>query len=1266
MYEKKLLYWPMKKGTLGQICGLTFFGKKCRSLALLSLALLAVGGLNAAPVVKTLSGGPSAANLNSSSGYSDGNTASEVQFNTPSGMSLDSSGTLLVIADRDNNAIRIVDLAGTETYTFGVSDTNLLNKPVGVVVDGADNVFVLNRGNGSNGTVVEFDGAFGDLIATNIAGLTNATGIALDSAGNIYVTIKSNTLIKVTAPGVSSVVTTIPIVGVQLQGIVVKENGLIAACDSGRNGIYLIDPANGLVTTNAGFHGAGDFPNGTTQASKANAKFNQPMNVAETGDGGLIVTDFGNNRVKYVRASDGAVFNIYGCASNYWYTGVGANYPGWYDGTVSTTGDVLGGVEARLPFGVVFASDGTIYVSEDYYHIIRSVTGTGLALPPSPPPPPPSPKIGWFDYEGDLNLGFYTVLHPISSFTFNNDRLLAIDPGTNGVQTFFTAGVTGTVPDPSPTNGAATPPSYQDGLTFVTPLPVTTVPDLTIKAVNISGKQSSPIVSARIKFVAGNPLIVGNNAASFTISDVTTNVTIYYTIDGTDPTNTGANFIVLTNGNSPLLSLNASSNLTFKARAFKPGYQTSGVTLQTFSPDSFHPNSITFGASSGEPSSSFIARPGQFFYAPVTLQLLPNFDKMYSLQFNVAVTNGFTNILTGSGAIPKIVNGAGIDFFPMLMTKVSPGEGRYFPPADGNWYLTLPNLTPISPTASNTVPTMFVNTNNNLLGIGWLYRTGFKYKFSDTNGNAFLDFDTTAQDLISYSIVHDTLFLKANGIVAVGAYSFQVPLNATNGDQYFIQIGSPSATSDGVGANGSSIFLAPPALSQAVTVGSPAYLVGDVAPFRWLNAGDFGNTNLDNSDVMQVYQSGVALVNLPPANSDLYAAMDSAGSIGVYDSTKGYYTNAYSYTNSYGAGSLTNLWDGNDSTINTNVFGDGILDINDLYVTFRRSLDPSLLWFKRFWTNGQFVAVTNQNYAYNSNSPHLLLPQKSGGSGSVLTPLAAGGQPSYLNSSVVFSAGDAVAGANSTIQIPINATVLGSYPLRVLALNLTVHPLDGSPAITQQVTFTPSAAIGSPSITLSKNPANFTAAWLNSGISGLSGTANIGTLTVTVPTNATSSSSYAVHFDFGSGSPNGIAVFPNQKFTGIITTTARTNSYFNDGIPDSWRLRWFGTIYNALSQSNAVATGDGISNWKKFIAGVDPTVPGSFPKVNPKSTVNAGYNATIHWPTVVGKKYAIERSTTLFSGNWSILATNTGTGGDMEFNDTNTSNAKFYRVRILP
>jgi len=216
------------------------------------------------------------------------------------------------------------------------------------------------------------------------------------------------------------------------------------------------------------------------------------------------------------------------------------------------------------------------------------------------------------------------------------------------------------------------------------------------------------------------------------------------------------------------------------------------------------------------------------------------------------------------------------------------------------------------------------------------------------------------------------------------------------------------------------------------------------------------------------------------------------------------------------------------------------------------------------------------------------------------------------------------------------------------------------------VQFTQSAAVlGTPAITASTGNGNYSAVWLNSTNAGLTGTVTIGTLTVTIPSGASSNAAYAIHFDHASGSPNGIASFPKQVLTGLITLASRTNSSYGDGIPDSWRLRWFGTTNNYLSQSNACPAGDGINSWKKFVAGVDPNTANDLPSIRSK-TVPSGSTSAIHWPSVSGKQYVIERSGSLFSGSWSAITTNTGTGSDMEFDDNSTNTVKFYRVRILP
>jgi hypothetical protein len=138
-------------------------------------------------------------------------------------------------------------------------------------------------------------------------------------------------------------------------------------------------------------------------------------------------------------------------------------------------------------------------------------------------------------------------------------------------------------------------------------------------------------------------------------------------------------------------------------------------------------------------------------------------------------------------------------------------------------------------------------------------------------------------------MAHDTFFNQSGGKVILGGFNFRArDQRRHQGQTYQIQIGRPSATSDGIGMPGSSVFIFTPTNGSLaggainaiknVTMGQRKYIVGNVYPFRWFNAGDFGNTNLQNADVEQVFESAIYGSNYPPApGSDFFDAMDSCG-----------------------------------------------------------------------------------------------------------------------------------------------------------------------------------------------------------------------------------------------------------------------------------------------------------------------------------------------------------------------------------------------------
>ena len=369
---------------------------------------------------------------------------------------------------------------------------------------------------------------------------------------------------------------------------------------------------------------------GTTDSSYGpNARFNGPSGLLWLPGIGLLIADSLNNSIRL--ASNYTAFG----ANNYLVT--------TFAGTPGAAGLVDGNAlsaKFNSPIGLAIDSENNGFLVADLKNNAIRRIQTGPVLPPVP-----APEIGWVDFTVPPAV-IVSILRPGPSFVFNNDVVIAILDAA-GTETHFTFGPTpdnpinDTVPDPSSTVGS-TPPNYFDGMfpDQVPPSIVLPQPDVTIKAIGFqSGRKSSQVVRTRVQFRTAGPNIQGDNAASFKVIDETVGAQLWYTIDGTDPTNAPPSVGPIAGSQTGVnLSINAPSNFTFKVRAFRDNYQPSEVVSQDFSPTNFNANKITFGFASGEASSDFNASPGQFFYAPVTLSVLVN-AQMYSLQFNVTVTN---------------------------------------------------------------------------------------------------------------------------------------------------------------------------------------------------------------------------------------------------------------------------------------------------------------------------------------------------------------------------------------------------------------------------------------------------------------------------------------------------------------------------------------------------------------------------------------------------------------------------------------------------
>jgi streptogramin lyase len=273
-------------------------------------------------------------------------TNSAALFYWPEGITVDTNGSLYVV-DNFENTVRkatpvgtnwvVTTIAGNANSSAGANDgTNSnaqFNEPTSIAMDGAGNLYVTD---GGNNTIRKITPAGTNWVVSTIAGTASLTGGANDGTnGDAQFYYPS--------------------------GITVGTNGNLYVADAFNDTIRMVAlvGTNWVTTTIAG---TANPTGGADDGTNGSAQFDSPSGITVDAGGNLYVADTYNNTIR----------EIIPVGTN-WVVSTIAGTAGGGGSADGTDGDA----QFNYPYGITVDTNGNLYVADTYNNTIREIAPVG-------------------------------------------------------------------------------------------------------------------------------------------------------------------------------------------------------------------------------------------------------------------------------------------------------------------------------------------------------------------------------------------------------------------------------------------------------------------------------------------------------------------------------------------------------------------------------------------------------------------------------------------------------------------------------------------------------------------------------------------------------------------------------------------------------------------------------------------------------------------------------------------------------------------------